>query len=151
MCLEEGGGRDGQRRRSQQTSSYVIDGVRLGQNRKRPGSAWRYSGTAVAAAVFDDRQDTTTAAADIVRYTHTSHAVHVYIYIYTCISTCTRIRSTTREPRPLIYYRVRLEIKKKKPNVVSSTIPNPLRYSIMAYTVVLCFFKTFRCCVADRR
>lgn len=82
MCLEEGGGRDGQRRRSPQTSSYVIDGVRLGRNRKRPGSAWRYSGTAVAAAVFDDRQDTTTAAADIVRYTYTSHAVHVYIYIY---------------------------------------------------------------------
>lgn len=46
----------------------MIDGVRLGQNRKRPGSARRYiirPGTgdaataAVAAAVFDDRQDTT--------------------------------------------------------------------------------------------
>lgn len=77
-----------ERERTRQTISYVIDGVRLGQNRKRPGSGRRYiiicPGTAVAAAVFDDRQDTTTtttaaatAAADIYRTQYIIYPRHM--------------------------------------------------------------------------
>lgn len=121
--------------------------IRAKQETPRVCLALFASGSAVAAADFDDRQDTTAAAGhgDSSRY-RTTYPRHIrYIFMCTYINTCTRIRSTTREPSPLIYYRVH---RNKKPTrMLRARRSNPLRLWCIPYNM----YYVRSAAVADRR